>query len=260
MAKTVLLGSNSFSGQDFVDLLLQESDDRVIGISRSAEKPDFLLRYRSNAAVRRYTFRQMDMNRDLDALLALLDSERPERIVNFAAQSEVGPSWEHPEHWFQTNTVALARLINQADVVARVLQSAPHTLLHGDYWPGNISIDEDGRQVVYDWQMVGVGPAVIDLVVFINNSRLWLSPLPVEPAELIELYRSEIAAHTGQTWNEQEWAIQWDFSMMWRFVQEWFSLLALPAQMANTSNDYLLERIWLEPLDKAVYRWLKQLQ
>lgn len=155
---------------------------------------------------------------------------------------------------------ALARLLNQADIVARVLQNAPHTLLHGDYWPANISIDEDGRQVVYDWQMASVGPAVIDLVVFINNSQLWLSPLAVEPAELIELYRSEIAAHTGQTWNEQEWAIQWDFSMMWRFVQEWFSLLALPTQMASASNDYLLERIWLEPLDKAVYRWLKQLQ
>ena len=25
-----------------------------------------------------------------------------------AAQSEVAPSWDHPEHWFQTNTVALA--------------------------------------------------------------------------------------------------------------------------------------------------------
>jgi dTDP-glucose 4,6-dehydratase len=33
-------------------------------------------------------------------------------IVNFAAQSEVAPSWEHPEHWFQTNTVALSLLVN----------------------------------------------------------------------------------------------------------------------------------------------------
>ena len=48
----------------------------------------------------------------MDALLALLDRERPEEIVNFAAQSEVAPSWEHPEHWFETNTVALARLVN----------------------------------------------------------------------------------------------------------------------------------------------------
>ena len=52
------------------------------------------------------------MNRDAGDLLALLDREKPEAIVNFAAQSEVAPSWDHPEHWFQTNTVALARLVN----------------------------------------------------------------------------------------------------------------------------------------------------
>jgi dTDP-glucose 4,6-dehydratase len=45
-------------------------------------------------------------------LLQLCDDERPEMIVNFAAQSEVAPSWEHPEHWFETNCVALSRLVN----------------------------------------------------------------------------------------------------------------------------------------------------
>jgi len=46
------------------------------------------------------------------ALLELLDGERPDAVVNFAAQSEVVPSWEHPEHWYQTNCVALAELVN----------------------------------------------------------------------------------------------------------------------------------------------------
>jgi dTDP-glucose 4,6-dehydratase len=44
--------------------------------------------------------------------LALLDREQPDTIVNFAAQSEVAPSWVHPEHWFETNTVSLAKLVN----------------------------------------------------------------------------------------------------------------------------------------------------
>ena len=52
------------------------------------------------------------MNHDLPSLLDLLDMERPAWIVNFAAQSEVAPSWEHPEHWFQTNCVALSQMIN----------------------------------------------------------------------------------------------------------------------------------------------------
>jgi dTDP-glucose 4,6-dehydratase len=112
MAKYVVIGSNSFSGQDFVDLLLDDPARSVIGLSRSAEKADFLLRYRTHKHAANFRFRQLDMNRDMVAMLALLDAERPDYIVNFAAQSEVAPSWEHPEHWFATNTVALAQFIN----------------------------------------------------------------------------------------------------------------------------------------------------
>lgn len=111
-ATCVVIGSNAFSGQDLVDLLLTETDWRVIGTSRSEEKPDFMLRYKRNPNLGRFTFRRFDMNLEMDGLLAMLDSERPEYVVNFAAQSEVAPSWDHPEHWFQTNTVALARFVN----------------------------------------------------------------------------------------------------------------------------------------------------
>ena len=120
----VVIGSNSFSGQDFVDLALDDPDCRVIGISRSPEKPDFMLRYKGHPGLDRFRFVQMDMNRDMDDLLDLLDDERPGRVVNFAAQSEVAPSWEHPEQWFQTNTVALARLVrhlSRRDYLGRYL-------------------------------------------------------------------------------------------------------------------------------------------
>jgi dTDP-glucose 4,6-dehydratase len=70
------------------------------------------LRYRLRSDLERYSYHQLDLNRDMDRILALLDSERPACIVNFAAQSEVAPSWVRPEHWFETNCVALARLTN----------------------------------------------------------------------------------------------------------------------------------------------------
>jgi dTDP-glucose 4,6-dehydratase len=110
--KIVVLGANSFSGQDFVDLLLEDGRNRVIGISRSPERSAAFLRYRERPDLSRYRYAQLDMNRDMPKILDLLDAERPEWVVNFAAQSEVAPSWDHPEHWFQTNTVALANLIN----------------------------------------------------------------------------------------------------------------------------------------------------
>jgi len=110
--KIIVLGANSFSGQDFVDLLLDDPRQEVIGVSRSPQRSALFLRYRRRADLSRYRYYQLDVNRDMPALLSLLDVERPEAIVNFAAQSEVAPSWEHPEQWFQTNTVALAQLVN----------------------------------------------------------------------------------------------------------------------------------------------------
>jgi dTDP-glucose 4,6-dehydratase len=108
----VVLGANSFSGQDFVDLLLERGGYRVIGVSRSAERSPLFLKYRSRADLSQFEYQQLDMNRDMPALFKLLDAVRPAWIINFAAQSEVALSWEHPEQWFQTNCVALAELVN----------------------------------------------------------------------------------------------------------------------------------------------------
>jgi dTDP-glucose 4,6-dehydratase len=112
MNKICVLGANSFSGQDFVDLLLDDPSVRVIGVSRSPERTGLFLKYRERKDLSRYRYHALDMNRDMPAILELLAAEKPDAVVNFAAQSEVAPSWEHPEHWFQTNTVALAKLVN----------------------------------------------------------------------------------------------------------------------------------------------------
>lgn len=122
--KIVVLGANSFSGQDFVDLLLDDPRNRVLGVSRSAERSSLFLRYRKRTDLEHYRYFQLDLNQQLPGLLALLDAERPQWLVNFAAQSEVAPSWDHPEHWFRTNTVALAELVNhlrQRDYLQRYL-------------------------------------------------------------------------------------------------------------------------------------------
>lgn len=111
MNKIVVIGSNSFSGSDFIDLLLEDEKNQVIGISRSPEKSALCLPYKRYEG-ENFKFYQMDLNRDTQQIIELLDSFEPEYIVNFAAQSEVAPSWEHPEQWFQTNVVALAKLTN----------------------------------------------------------------------------------------------------------------------------------------------------
>ena len=108
--RVAVIGSNSFSGSDFIDLLLEDPQAQVMGISRSPEKSDLFIPY-GHHGQERFEFRKLDLNRDSAEILQALDNFEPEYIINFAAQSEVGPSWNFPEHWFETNTVALAKLI-----------------------------------------------------------------------------------------------------------------------------------------------------
>ena len=107
--KFVVIGSNSFSGSDFIDLLLDNKQNEVVGISRSPEKSALFLPYKRRQGAN-FKFHQMDLNRDMPQIIELLDSFAPDYVVNFAAQSEVAPSWENPGQWLQTNAVALAEL------------------------------------------------------------------------------------------------------------------------------------------------------
>lgn len=151
---------------------------------------------------------------------------------------------------------ALARLLTQADTIASVLQEVPQTLLHGHYWPANISIDEDGRHVVYDWQSVGAGPGILDLATFIIQSQIHYSPLPVDTFELISLYRYTLAVQARQVWSETEWQKLWDHALMWRFLQEQIPAWANSQAPGDEVLNKRIEEIWLAPVVQAVDRWL----
>ncbi len=107
--KYLILGSNSFSGATFADHLAAAGHD-VIATSRSDEPHEALLPYKWQKRPGRVRFRRIDLNHDLDALKSLLAAERPTHVVNFAAQSMVGESWLHPDHWMMTNVVSAVRL------------------------------------------------------------------------------------------------------------------------------------------------------
>jgi dTDP-glucose 4,6-dehydratase len=107
--KYLILGSNSFSGATFADFLAAEGHD-ILATSRSDEPHEAFLPHKWQKRPGRVRFQRIDLNHDLDGLKALLASERPTHIVNFAAQSMVGESWLHPDHWMMTNVVSNVRL------------------------------------------------------------------------------------------------------------------------------------------------------
>ena len=106
--KILVIGSNSFSGSSFIRYLL-EMGKEVVGISRSPEPSDVMLPYKwiDHSA---FNFYQMDLNNDLEKIIKVVNTHKPEHLVNFAAQSMVAESWKNPEDWFMTNTVASIKL------------------------------------------------------------------------------------------------------------------------------------------------------
>ncbi len=109
--KIAVIGSNSFSGSDFIDLLIETGNFSIIGLSRSAEKSKIFLPYKRHTQ-QQFKFYQLNLNTDINKIINLLNTFKPEYIVNFAAQSEVAPSWKNPAHWFETNVVSLTKLVH----------------------------------------------------------------------------------------------------------------------------------------------------
>jgi dTDP-glucose 4,6-dehydratase len=110
--KFIVIGSNSFSGSNFVDYLLKEGEE-VIGISRSSEPAQVFLPYRWKGDTSKFSFHALDLNHDLKQIMGVINDIRPDYIINFAAQGMVAESWEKPEDWFNTNTLSNVKLHDQ---------------------------------------------------------------------------------------------------------------------------------------------------
>lgn len=108
----LIIGSNSFSGAQFIKYLLQ-NDYEVVGISRSEEINAVYLPYKWEKLEGNFRFHQININHQLDELIDIMVDFKPEYVVNFAAQGMVAQSWETPQDWYQTNVVAQVKLHDQ---------------------------------------------------------------------------------------------------------------------------------------------------
>lgn len=110
--KFLVIGSNSFSGAQYIKYLLQNGNN-VIGVSRSKEINDVYLPYKWENSKENFKFYSIDINHQLAKLVEILNDFKPEYVVNFAAQGMVAQSWETPQDWYQTNVVGQVKLHDQ---------------------------------------------------------------------------------------------------------------------------------------------------
>jgi dTDP-glucose 4,6-dehydratase len=110
--KILVIGSNSFSGSNFIKILLKKGHS-VIGISRSNELKSFFLPYKDQKIKNNFEFYKIDLNKNLNRLIKIIKKEKFSFIANFAAQGMVNESWKKPIDWYQTNIISQIKLIEE---------------------------------------------------------------------------------------------------------------------------------------------------
>jgi dTDP-glucose 4,6-dehydratase len=113
MSKTwvILGGGGSFGIHAALYLLKHAKPKRVVGIGRNLLRAEpFSLGVDKLPG---YEYHAYHVTYELDLLLEQLDRLRPEVIVNFAAQGEGAVSWKNSWRFFETNSMALARLCEE---------------------------------------------------------------------------------------------------------------------------------------------------
>ena len=126
MKKTyaVLGGGGSFGLHTSKYLLDRADPAKVIAVGRNLPKDEcFTLGIGDGDP--RYSYHAYHVNYELDLLMELLDREKPQVIINFAAQGEGATSLKHSWRYFETNCVALVKLTEQLqsrDYLERFIQ------------------------------------------------------------------------------------------------------------------------------------------
>jgi aminoglycoside phosphotransferase (APT) family kinase protein len=148
------------------------------------------------------------------------------------------------------------QIIKHLEVIVNEMRTLPATLLHGDYWPGNIHIHPNSGITVFDWEDAAIGPAVLDLLSFIQGSTWHFGQLPIAPEEIIAHYRNRLAQTGSHVFKDDDWAQMWDNALMWTFVTGWINILSRVPDALLTTRLAALEEVLFQPLKAAVERRL----
>ncbi|HEX3871230.1 MAG TPA: GDP-mannose 4,6-dehydratase [Pirellulales bacterium] len=109
--RALVIGSNCFTGSHMVDALLARGDTSVVGVSRSPEYDELFLSYKKRSTAN-FQFMELDYVANFDDCQRLLDEFRPQVVINVAAFSEVALSIQRPVEYFETNALAVVKLVN----------------------------------------------------------------------------------------------------------------------------------------------------
>jgi len=124
MKTYAIIGAGGSFGIHTAFYLLDNAEPKkVIGIGRNPLRPEpFSLGIDKR---KNFAYHAFHLTYEMDSVLELLDKEKPEVIINYAAQGEGAVSWKKSWRFFETNSMALAKLSEELmtrDYMERFIQ------------------------------------------------------------------------------------------------------------------------------------------
>lgn len=171
-----------------------------------------------------------------------------------AALVEIGCAPWGKRFFPEDNLDSWFRLLDNPADLLDILTDMPQTLIHGDYWPGNIAMRGEGkRPAVFDWQYVGVGPAAYDLSCFHATSRWWFGRLPLSLVEMRNHYLACLREKLGYKVDRYVFDLGLDAARAWRFATFW-PLAILEHHTALLARINYLRATVIEPAAASLRR------
>jgi dTDP-glucose 4,6-dehydratase len=124
MKTYAIFGAGGSFGIHTALYLLDHADPKkVIGVGRNPLRPEpFSLNIEKR---KNYQYHAFHLTHELDSVMELLDKEKPQVIINYAAQGEGAVSWKKSWRFFETNSMALAKFSEELmsrDYMERFIQ------------------------------------------------------------------------------------------------------------------------------------------
>ena len=82
----------------------------------------------------------------------------------------------------------------QRDALLHIVETAPQTVVHLDFWPHNLFVTDDNRVVAIDWSQVGIGAIAQDLDQ-ITLDTVWMHVHP--DADITQLEDAVLPAYAS---------------------------------------------------------------
>ena len=100
--KILVIGSSSFGGSTLINFLLNKKKYLIYGTFRRIKNKSYLP-YLENENLIDFKNYKVDFSNSPKNMIKLINSLKPDYIIDFAAISVVNQSWEYPQVYFETN-------------------------------------------------------------------------------------------------------------------------------------------------------------